>query len=85
MIQIGEYETFYGQRKSLVAQVGDGSIIHRFDKTPVPREPEDIVCPHFLELKWALGCPFNCAWCYLQGTLRLYPRRKAPTPLSQKS
>lgn len=79
MIQIGEYETFDGQRKSLVAQVGDGSIICRFDKTPAPRGPEDIVCPHFLELKWALGCPFNCAWCYLQGTLRLYPRKKAPT------
>jgi len=79
VIKIGEYETFSGQRKSLVAQIGDGSIICRFDRTPVPREPEDIVCPHFLELKWALGCPFHCAWCYLQGTLRLYPSKKTPT------
>jgi len=31
--------------------------------------PPDIVCPQFWELKWALGCPFSCAYCYLQGTL----------------
>lgn len=47
--------------------------------TPFPEKPEDIVCPHYLELKWAIGCPFNCAWCYLQGTLRFQLRRKAPT------
>ena len=35
-----------------------------FNKTP-----KDIVCPHFWELKWAYGCPFNCTYCYLQGTL----------------
>jgi spore photoproduct lyase len=23
-----------------------------------------------MELKWANGCPYNCAWCYLQGTFR---------------
>jgi len=32
------------------------------------KSPPDIVCPHFWELKWAYGCPFNCAYCYLQGT-----------------
>ena len=79
MIHIGEYETLTGEVKSLVARVGDGSIIVRFDKTPPPRSAEDIVCPHFLELKWALGCPFNCAWCYLQGTMRMYAQKKAPT------
>jgi len=79
MIYIGEYRTLDGQVKERVSRVGDGSIIARFDKTPVPQGPEDIVCPHFLELKWALGCPFSCAWCYLQGTLRMYARGKAPT------
>lgn len=39
-----------------------GVIIY-FDKTP-----SDIACPHFWELRWAFGCPFNCAYCYLQGT-----------------
>ncbi len=32
------------------------------------KTPEDIVCPHFFELKWANGCPFGCSYCYLQGT-----------------
>lgn len=42
----------------------DGIIIY-FAKTPF-----DIVCPHFWELRWAFGCPFDCAYCYLQGTGR---------------
>lgn len=37
--------------------------IRWFNKTP-----PDIVCPHFWELVWATGCPYSCAWCYLQGT-----------------
>lgn len=41
------------------------SIIVHFEKTPF-----DIVCPHFWELRWAFGCPFDCAYCYLQGTGR---------------
>lgn len=40
-------------------------ILHYFRKTPL-----SIVCPHFWELRWAYGCPFECAYCYLQGTLR---------------
>ena len=48
----------------------DKSIIDYFDKTP-----EGIVCPHFWELKWANGCNYKCAWCYLQGTFR-YPQYK---------
>ena len=59
-----------GSNREVVQKVSDGSIITRFDKTPVPKEPTDVVCPHFLELKWANGCPYNCAWCYLQGTFR---------------
>jgi len=62
----------------LVQQVGDGSIIKRFDKTHVPKEKLDIVCPHFLELKWAYGCPFDCAWCFLKGTLRLLDTKTQP-------
>jgi len=42
----------------------DGIIVF-FSKTP-----SDIVCPHFWELRWAFGCPFDCAYCYLQGTGR---------------
>jgi spore photoproduct lyase len=42
----------------------DGIIVY-FAKTPF-----DIVCPHFWELRWAFGCSFDCAYCYLQGTGR---------------
>lgn len=75
-----EYEMLDGTRKKLVERVGDGSIITRFDKTPVPRGPNDVVCPHFLELKWATGCPYSCAWCYLQGTFRFQDYGKKPRP-----
>ena len=40
-----------------------GDVLIYFRKTP-----RDIVCPHFWEFKWAFGCPFECAYCYLQGT-----------------
>ena len=40
-------------------------IIHRFDKTP-----SSIACGPFWELRWAFGCPFDCAYCYLRGTSR---------------
>jgi spore photoproduct lyase len=40
-------------------------IVTRFDKTP-----EDIACGGFWELRWAFGCPFNCSYCYLRGTLK---------------
>lgn len=54
-----------GEVEKRVVRVGDRSIIKLFDRTPVPTRETDLVCPHFLELKWANGCPFNCAWCYL--------------------
>jgi len=79
-VHVHEYQMFDGTRKTLIKQIGDGSIIKRFDMTPLPKTPYDIVCPHFLELKWALGCPFDCAWCYLKGSLRHYPRGKNFTP-----
>ncbi len=77
-VKFKTYTTLDGSKKRLVQQVGDGSIIKRFDKTPLPKNPTDVVCPHFLELKWAYGCPFNCAWCYLKGTLRRLPTKTRP-------
>lgn len=73
------YTMLDGSKKSLVQRVGDGSIICRFEKTPLPQDKTDVVCPHFLELKWANGCPYDCAWCFLQGTFRFtgkHPRQK---------
>jgi len=73
-----EYQLLDGTRRNMVWKVNDGSIIVRFDKTPVPTAKTDIVCPHFLELKWAYGCPFDCSWCYLKGTFRFQPTKTAP-------
>ncbi len=73
------YQMLDGSKKSLVQKIGDGSIICRFEKTPLPEKKTDVICPHFLELKWANGCPYDCAWCFLQGTFRFtgkQPRQK---------
>ncbi|MFH1639075.1 MAG: hypothetical protein ABIB93_02010, partial [Chloroflexota bacterium] len=59
-------------------QIRDGSIIRKFDKTANPVKKTDVVCPHFFELKWAYGCPFDCAWCYLKGTFRFQPNHTKP-------
>ena len=77
-IHYREFERIDGTRKTLVARLNDGSIITRFDKTPLPKSETDVVCPHFLELKWAYGCPYNCAWCYLKGTFRFQPKGTSP-------
>jgi spore photoproduct lyase len=69
-----------GEPRESLAQIGDGSIIKRFNKTAIPRMSSDIVCPHFLELKWAYGCPFDCSWCYLKGTLRFQESGTSPVP-----
>jgi len=61
-----------------IEKIKDGSIITLFNKTPKPENPTDVVCPHFYELKWANGCSFNCAWCYLNGTYRFLPGGKKP-------
>ena len=73
-----EYLLIDGKKQILVEKVNDGSIIIRFDKTPLPKTKNDIVCPHFLELKWGYGCPYDCAWCYLKGTFRFRPEGKKP-------
>ena len=77
-IKIGTCLQLNGIEKPCVLEVGDGSIITLFDKTPFPVKDTDVVCPHFLELKWANGCRFNCSWCYLNGTLRFRPMGKKP-------
>jgi spore photoproduct lyase len=84
-VHFAEYEMLDGTKKTLIKQVGNGSIIKRFEMTPEPKAPNDIVCPHFIEFKWALGCPFDCAWCYLKGSLRHYPLGKSfvPKPYSK--
>ena len=64
--------------KEILTQIGDGSIIKIFNKTPLPKKDNDVICPHFYELKWSNGCPFDCAWCFLQGTLRFLPTGKRP-------
>ena len=40
-------------------------IVVPFDKTPA-----DIACGKFWEIRWAYGCPLNCSYCYLRGTMR---------------
>jgi len=40
-------------------------VVVPFDKTP-----SDIACGMFWELRWAYGCPLNCSYCYLRGTMR---------------
>jgi len=77
-VSISEYEQLSGKKKIQIQKVRDGSIITRFDRTPIPSCGTDVVCPHFLQLKWATGCPYNCAWCYLQGTFRLQEYKKTP-------
>lgn len=32
------------------------------------KTPKSIVCPHFWLLKPFIGCPYECSYCYLQGT-----------------
>jgi len=77
-INYKEYNLLNGERRLLASQVNDGSIIKRFDKTRLPKKHTDVVCPHFLELKWAYGCPYDCAWCYLKGTFRFQPKGTSP-------
>ncbi|MEW6674806.1 MAG: radical SAM protein [Nitrospirota bacterium] len=75
-----DYKLLNRRIEKLVERVNDGSIITRFDKTPFPENSNstDVVCPHFLELKWAYGCPFDCSWCYLKGTFRFHPNGPKP-------
>jgi len=73
-----KYQVLDDVRETLVSKIGDGSIIKRFDRTPPPTKQTNVICPHFVELKWAYGCPFDCAWCYLKGTFRFRPTGTRP-------
>jgi len=50
--------------KNIGTWAGNG-VIKLFNKTP-----EDIACGPFWEIRWAYGCPLNCSYCYLRGTMR---------------
>jgi spore photoproduct lyase len=77
-VKLKNIQTLDGKIKPRFLNLADGSIITLFDKTPYPSQDTDVVCPHFVELKWANGCNFDCAWCYLNGTLRFRPMGKKP-------
>lgn len=48
-------------------------VISLFHKTP-----PDIACGRFWEVRWAYGCPLDCNYCYLRGTMR---GNMKPSPL----
>lgn len=77
-VELKNVLTLNGKIEPRFSNLADGSIITLFDKTPFPENGTDVVCPHFVELKWANGCNFDCAWCYLNGTLRFRPCGKRP-------
>lgn len=54
---------FEPAKKIVYIERDEEGIIRDFTATPA-----SIVCPHFKELNWAYGCPFDCAYCYLKGT-----------------
>jgi spore photoproduct lyase len=37
---------------------------------PFEKTPPNIGCGMFWELRWAYGCPFDCSYCFLRGTMR---------------
>jgi spore photoproduct lyase len=77
-IEFENFKGLSGKKIQKFKNLSDGSIITLFDKTPPPKGKNDVVCPHFVELKWANGCNFDCSWCYLNGTLRFRPMGKKP-------
>jgi len=63
-LDFGQIQTAVPQIAGVRKSYGKG-IVSQFDKTP-----REIACGKFWELRWAFGCPFNCAYCYLRGTLK---------------
>ncbi|MCX6096692.1 MAG: hypothetical protein NT125_08315 [Candidatus Bipolaricaulota bacterium] len=49
----------------VIQRVRKSPFVRRFTKTP-----EGVLCPHFYELVLSNGCPYACAYCYLQLTFR---------------
>jgi spore photoproduct lyase len=79
-----KYRTLDGTEKRMLKQVGSGRIIRLFNKTPYPRQPTDVICPHFINAAFINGCPYDCAWCYLKGTLRFFQRENGRIPIRFK-
>jgi spore photoproduct lyase len=78
------YKMLDGWFEKRLQRISDGYIVKRFDKTPYPEKESDVVCPHFMQLKWGWGCPYDCAWCFLKGTLRFQPEKTAPKTKSRE-
>ncbi|MFW9888454.1 MAG: spore photoproduct lyase family protein [Candidatus Thorarchaeota archaeon] len=78
-----QYKMLSGRTERKLQRISSGSIVKRFEHTSFPEKPSDVVCPHFLELKWGYGCPYDCAWCFLKGTLRMLPEKTAPKTKSR--
>lgn len=74
ILKFQEYKQLDGSVKLQIAKCSL-DILRRFDKTPYPQAPTDVLCPHFMLLAWANGCMYNCAWCYLKGTFRFYGQK----------
>ncbi len=79
-----KYKVLSGRTQKRLQRISGGSIVKRFEHTPYPQNPSDVICPHFLELKWGYGCPYDCAWCFLKGTLRMLPEKTAPKTKSRE-
>ena len=79
-----KYKVLSGRTQKRLQRISGGSIVKRFEHTPYPEKPLDVICPHFLELKWGYGCPYDCAWCFLKGTLRMLPEKTAPKTKSRE-
>ncbi len=68
-------EAIAPKEKEETTSFGKG-IVSLFHKTP-----PDIACGRFWELRWAFGCPLDCNYCYLRGTMR---GRMKPSPIKPK-
>jgi spore photoproduct lyase len=65
IIQIIKHpETYRFQQVQKLAWKGNRIVL------PFHKIPPDIACGVFWELRWAYGCPFDCNYCYLRGTMR---------------
>lgn len=57
-------ETYRFQQVQKLAWKGNRIVL------PFHKTPSDIACGVFWELRWAYGCPLDCNYCYLRGTMR---------------
>jgi len=65
VIQKIKHPEAYNSRQGLALAWKGNRIVLPFHKTP-----QDIACGVFWELRWAYGCPLDCSYCYLRGTMR---------------